>query len=213
MYKLDWTAVEELRALRAQGVSLMELASKFNISPVAVWNIAAFKRWKRTVFKCQECSVEIARSRGGPNPQYCPKCRQKRRNRTIATKLGHLRYEEKTYTERRIAHRRWNLEARYGVTLEVCEMLAASQDYRCALCGVPEASLPPIKTKWRTEYPRHLHLDHCHSTNRVRALLCPACNKGLGSFRDNVAVIRRAANYLEAHAGIEFIGYDFDGHA
>jgi len=43
--------------------------------------------------------------------------------------------------------------------------------------------------------------DHCHATGRLRALLCALCNAGLGMFRDNPAVLRGAASYLEQYAG------------
>jgi hypothetical protein len=31
-------------------------------------------------------------------------------------------------------------------------------------------------------------------------VLCDLCNRGLGHFRENAAVLRKAAAYLEAHA-------------
>lgn len=42
-----------------------------------------------------------------------------------------------------------------------------------------------------------LIVDHCHSTNIVRGLLCGDCNKGLGLFKDNIESLKRAAKYLE----------------
>jgi hypothetical protein len=41
--------------------------------------------------------------------------------------------------------------------------------------------------------------DHEHiSGQSIRGLLCPACNVGLGHFKDSPALLRRAAKYLEA---------------
>ncbi len=42
-----------------------------------------------------------------------------------------------------------------------------------------------------------LAVDHDHKTGRVRALLCSSCNMALGGFRDDPALCRRAAEYLE----------------
>ena len=43
-------------------------------------------------------------------------------------------------------------------------------------------------------------VDHCHTTDKVRAILCHGCNKGLGLFRDLPDSLRKAADYLEHHA-------------
>ena len=40
-------------------------------------------------------------------------------------------------------------------------------------------------------------VDHDHTTNQIRGLLCHNCNKALGLFRDNAAVLARAVSYLE----------------
>jgi len=45
------------------------------------------------------------------------------------------------------------------------------------------------------------HIDHCHSTNKVRGLICGLCNKGLGQFKDNLELLKRAVNYLETNSG------------
>ena len=41
------------------------------------------------------------------------------------------------------------------------------------------------------------HIDHCHDSNRVRGLLCAACNTVLGLMGDDPARLRAAADYLE----------------
>src|SRR5271155_5623660 len=58
----------------------------------------------------------------------------------------------------------------------------------CELCGQP-----PRTGRWKT-----LHLDHCHMTGVFRGWICNSCNTGLGCFRDNVILLRKAAEYLEA---------------
>jgi hypothetical protein len=43
------------------------------------------------------------------------------------------------------------------------------------------------------------YVDHNHSTGKVRELLCFECNSGLGRFKDNPELLKRAASYLEKH--------------
>lgn len=43
------------------------------------------------------------------------------------------------------------------------------------------------------------HVDHCHKTGYVRALLCNKCNIVLGQAEDSPATLRRLADYLEHH--------------
>ena len=54
----------------------------------------------------------------------------------------------------------------------------------CAICGAP----PPDG--------RPLHLDHCHTTEQVRGLLCNGCNAGLGFFGDDITRMAKAMRYL-----------------
>ena len=39
-------------------------------------------------------------------------------------------------------------------------------------------------------------IDHCHTTGKVRGMLCGSCNKGLGLFFDNIDSLESAINYL-----------------
>lgn len=38
-----------------------------------------------------------------------------------------------------------------------------------------------------------------HETGRIRGMLCSPCNTGIGLLRDDPAIIRKAAEYLNAH--------------
>lgn len=42
----------------------------------------------------------------------------------------------------------------------------------------------------------YLAIDHSHQSGRIRGRLCQSCNKGLGFFRDNPALLLRASDYI-----------------
>jgi len=41
-------------------------------------------------------------------------------------------------------------------------------------------------------------IDHCHSTKKVRGLLCNKCNQAIGLFGENEEKLNSAINYLRA---------------
>jgi hypothetical protein len=83
------------------------------------------------------------------------------------------------------------MRSRYNITLDQYEQLTAAQGGVCAICGSPEAVVDTRTGKTKT-----LAIDHCHDTEEVRGLLCTSCNQGIGRFKDNPALLLRAAGYL-----------------
>lgn len=71
---------------------------------------------------------------------------------------------------------------KYGITESDFIALATRQDNRCAIC--------------RELSSQAFHVDHCHTTGKVRGLLCNRCNRGLGFFRDCANLLVAAQNYL-----------------
>ena len=43
-------------------------------------------------------------------------------------------------------------------------------------------------------------IDHCHTSGKVRGVLCNGCNTTLGKMHDSPELLRRAAEYLEQEA-------------
>lgn len=82
-------------------------------------------------------------------------------------------------------HERKRTIARHGIDEADYEKLLQNQNYKCAICGIPQLELT---------YP--LHIDHCHITGKVRGLLCRKCNYGVGYFGDNIAILENAIKYL-----------------
>lgn len=76
----------------------------------------------------------------------------------------------------------------YGITPEQWQAQLEAQDYRCAICR---------REDWGGKHGVP-HADHCHETDRFRGILCDWCNRGIGQFSDDPALLRAAADYLEA---------------
>jgi len=89
----------------------------------------------------------------------------------------------KRYRENRERILRTQRAAKYGLTVTELDKLLEDQGGRCAICQ--EAS-----KVW--------HIDHNHETGKVRGVLCPGCNVGIGHLRESPEALRSAADYLEA---------------
>jgi hypothetical protein len=76
------------------------------------------------------------------------------------------------------------LQRMYGVTRDAVTALVKDQGSCCAICRV--TLVPGADT----------HVDHDHVTGAVRGVLCSYCNRGLGMFRDSVATLLAAVEYL-----------------
>jgi hypothetical protein len=83
------------------------------------------------------------------------------------------------------------LRSRYGITPKDYDRMLQEQGGVCKICGSPPDG--------RNRYGR-LHVHHCHTTGKVRGLLCYPCNVGLGSFKDDQERMAKAMAYLDAHA-------------
>ena len=100
--------------------------------------------------------------------------------------------------------RAWEFYKKFGMTLDDYQRMHDEQAGLCACCGRPEQAVRGGKEMW-------LAVDHCHSTGRVRGLLCTNCNNGLGRFRDDPSLLRRAAEYLERHMKSDGAAFDEAG--
>lgn len=84
------------------------------------------------------------------------------------------------------------LKKKFGMSVEDYNKALAGQNGVCAICKGRETSIANQNNK-----VRRLTVDHCHSTGKIRGLLCSRCNRGLGFFRDNPKNLQNAIKYLE----------------
>jgi hypothetical protein len=83
---------------------------------------------------------------------------------------------------------RSRLKRQYGITVDDYNEMVINQNNVCAICGKEE-----------TEKNNKLSIDHDHETGMVRNLLCHKCNRGLGSFNDDIEILKNAVAYLSKH--------------
>jgi hypothetical protein len=93
------------------------------------------------------------------------------------------RKHKEEYKDKR---RNYVLIKKYGITVEQYNQLFLEQEGRCKICN-----------RHQSEFKRSLAVDHSHSTNKVRGLLCHHCNKALGHFFENVSTLENAILYLK----------------
>lgn len=91
-------------------------------------------------------------------------------------------------------HKNWDLQRSFGLTLEDYKAKLLAQNGCCAICDRPETSMRAGKLKM-------MAVDHCHTTNEIRDLLCSRCNPMIGYAQDEPDILRKAADYLERHKG------------
>ena len=76
----------------------------------------------------------------------------------------------------------------YGLLPEDYDDMLKKQNNKCKICLVEFDELIPNQK---------INVDHYHTTNQVRGLLCSLCNRGLGHFKDNTERLTKAINYLQ----------------
>ena len=88
--------------------------------------------------------------------------------------------------EAKLRARAGHLKRKFGMTIEQYDAMLAAQGGGCFICGRP---------------PREdisLHVDHDHSTGRVRGILCFCCNNALADLQEDPQLLTRAMTYLAA---------------
>jgi len=141
---------------------------------------------------CKLCRQESYLKRLGKDPDTAIGVWNK--NKTHCPQ-GHEYTEENTYlhptnnsrrclTCHNAQYRTWYLRKHYDISLEQFEEMLESQDGKCAGC--------------HADFDNDVKVDHDHSTDEVRGLLCQTCNLLLGHAYDNPEILRNLAEYLES---------------
>jgi len=98
---------------------------------------------------------------------------------------------DKVYNQKRLAEQterayRWKyIKEKTTEVQKVYSKMLKKQDYKCRICGISTEELD-----------KNLCVDHCHTTEKIRGLLCSNCNSVLGFSKDNIDVLKSAIKYL-----------------
>lgn len=94
--------------------------------------------------------------------------------------------------------RRRMLKRKYGITPAQYDAMLSAQGGKCLICEEPETSVDG-----KTGTLRTLAVDHCHTTGKVRGLLCSRCNTTLGKLEESPQLLRAMWDYLHKHLTAE----------
>lgn len=89
----------------------------------------------------------------------------------------------------------YKLKLKYGITQDQYDQMLKDQNGTCAICGQPETI---VDTK--TNKIINLAVDHCHTTGKIRGLLCSTCNHMLGNAKENPQTLLAAIEYLDNYS-------------
>lgn len=187
----------DCRALRIELAKIRKVQKDYPEYPRQARQDTRARDGKKKCSKCRETyevseflKDESKRDGYHPNCVHCQKVSRKEyfsRPEVKARNNERLRRWKQNDPEgyKRIA-KNSRLKKEYGITLDDYEAMLTEQDGKCFICGKD--------SDWGT-----LAVDHCHKTGKVRKLLCFSCNTSIGKFNDDPALLRKAAEYLEAH--------------
>ena len=113
--------------------------------------------------------------------KWCPKCKQMLQfesfGKNKTQKFGLTAYCREC--QKKVSRRHL-----YGLTDTAYKQLLFEQNGFCKICGRKFGMAP--------------HVDHDHSTGRIRGLLCNKCNTAIGMFNEDIACLKAAIVYLES---------------
>lgn len=132
--------------------------------------------WKEILFTvklCKKCNELKSDDRFEQFRHQCKDCRNARR-KEYGTRSG-------------TGLKNYRLRNLYGIDLETYNKMLQEQNGVCKICRGEDNG------PWKT-----FAVDHCHTTGKVRGLLCAKCNKGLGQFNDDTDLMQKAIEYIKA---------------
>lgn len=111
-----------------------------------------------------------------------------------ASGISKKEYQREWRKKNTIKSKNTVLKRAYGIDMLEYMRMYERQKGGCAICGEVKESFSTDKGRNST-----LVVDHCHEQGHIRELLCAKCNKGLGHFNDDIALMEKAIEYVKKH--------------
>jgi len=140
-----------------------------------------------TELTCEVCGSEFTKEANTQKfckDSQCKKARQKLRWQKwyIKEESKHKSREyQREFRGRTTYARQWEVKNRYGLEWDDYVALHEKFNHKCGVCSAT----------------KDLCVDHCHTTGKVRGILCRSCNRSLGQLGDSIESVRKLLAYLE----------------
>lgn len=134
--------------------------------------------------KCKVCHNNQTMSYYHKNPELM-KEQSKKRYETNKEKIlkQHKKWQNKNVGIMRVYS--WKVRG-VDITYPQYVKMFNEQNGECKICKVKSHTLK-----------KGLAVDHSHITDEIRGLLCGKCNRGIGMFNDNPALLQIASHYVK----------------
>jgi hypothetical protein len=129
---------------------------------------------------CKPCVRAWSKARRDANPEAT---KEKKRLDWMRNRDSYLAKRKADYRKDPQRFINYERKKRYGITPEQYEALRSRANGACEVCGSNSGQMD---------------IDHDHKTGKVRGILCSWCNRALGMAKDDPAILRKMADYLEA---------------
>lgn len=146
------------------------------------------REWRKQWYQKNKNRVNAKRTQWNTdNPERVKEIRQRTKDkRREYNNAYNRRYRAIKKKVQPLAHYIYQIGKRYGISEEQYMGMLNAQQERCAIC--------------KQKSHKRLAVDHCHSTGKIRGLLCLGCNSLLGYAKDNIETLMSAREYLINHA-------------
>jgi hypothetical protein len=133
------------------------------------------RKFRRFCTRCRKTRLIRFFTPDGPDPHNCLSCR-------VQIKESHARKLRRLYLK-------------FGIPQEAYIAMLKSANYGCEICHRKLAArrLAELGDRWAC-------VDHCHSTGKIRGVLCAQCNAAIGLMSDSIEILENAIKYLQRPA-------------
>lgn len=128
---------------------------------------------------CRDCQKEYHLANKEHRNAQC-------RNYNKVNNIVLKEYYKNKYAKNKIKYNNARIKNMYGITLEDYTKMFEEQCGSCAICK-----------RSQNEFKKALHIDHCHTTGKVRGLLCHNCNTFIGHAKENISILSNGISYLK----------------